>query len=78
MDSCNTESHSEWPLFVVRNSSGKLNEIMVGLQINNIPCTSELDTGASVAVIGENICKKQLGSVPLKKSQVTLKSYSGH
>ena len=51
---------------------------MVPLKINNIPCNLELDTGASVTVIPEDMWKNELGSVPLQKSSVTLKSYSGH
>ncbi|XP_044180073.1 uncharacterized protein K02A2.6-like [Acropora millepora] len=38
----------------------------------------ELDTGASVTVIPEEMWEKELGSVPLVESSVTLKSYSGH
>ena len=46
------ETHSEWPMFAIRNSSkGKADEIMVPLKINNIPCNLELDRGASVTVI---------------------------
>lgn len=46
--------------------------------INNGPCELELDTGAAVTVIPEEIWQKDLGSVPLQKSNVTLKSYSCH
>ena len=49
---------------------------MVSLNINNIPCKLELNTGASVTVIPENMWRDQLGSVPLQESEV--KSYSGH
>ena len=46
--------------------------------INNVPCELELDTGATVTVIPKEIWQKELGSVPLQKSNVTLRSYSGH
>lgn len=46
--------------------------------INNVPYELELDTGAAVTVIPEEIWQKDLGSVPLQKSNVTFKSYSGH
>ena len=73
------ETHSEWPMFAIRNSSkGKADEIMVPLKINNIPCNLELDTGAIVTVIPEDMWKNELGSVPLKESSVSLNSYSGH
>jgi len=72
-------SHSDWPMFTVSHSSRrKADAILVSLNINNIPCKLELDTGASVTVILENMWRDQLGSVPLQESGVTLKSYSGH
>ena len=72
-------SHSDWPMFTVSHSSRrKAYAIVVSLNINNIPCKLELDTGASVTVIPENMWRDQLGSVPLQESNVTLKSYSGH
>lgn len=46
--------------------------------INNVPYELESDTGAAVTVIPEEIWQKDLGSVPLQKSNVTSKSYSGH
>ena len=46
--------------------------------INNVPCELELDTGATVTVIPKEIWQNDLGSVPLQKSNVTLRSYSGH
>ena len=67
---------SDWPMFTVSHSSKR--KVLVSLNINNIPCKLELDTGASVTVIPENMWRDQLGSVPLQESDVTLKSYSGH
>ena len=49
-------SHSDWPMFTVSHSSRrKADAIVVSLNINIIPCKSELDTGASVTVIPENM-----------------------
>ena len=70
--------HREWPMFSVRNSSKqKLDEILIPINIDNVHCKLESDTGAAVTVIPEEIWQKDLGSVPLKKSNVTLRSYSG-
>ena len=46
--------------------------------INNIPSELELDTGAAVSVISEEIWQNDFGSVLLQKSNVTLRSYSAH
>jgi len=56
----------------------KADAILVSLNINKIPSKLELDTGACVTVIPENVWRDQLGSLPLQESDVTLKSYSGH
>ena len=49
-------SHSDWLMFTVSHSSRrKADAIVVSLNINIIPCKSELDTGASVTVIPENM-----------------------
>ena len=56
----------------------KADEIVVPVKINGIPCKIELDTGASVTVILEEMWENKLGSVPLVESSVTLKSYPGH
>ena len=54
-------------MFSVRNSSKrKSDEILIPLIINNGPCELELDTGAAVTVIPEEIWQKDLGSVPLQ------------
>ena len=72
-------SHSDWPMFTVSHSfRRKANAIVVSLNVNKIPCKLELDTGASVTVIPENMWRDELGSVPLQEWDVTLKSYSGH
>ena len=68
------EFPSEWPMFAIR----KADEILVPVKINGISFKMELDTGASVTVIPEEMWEKELGSVPLVESSVTLKSYSGH
>ena len=61
-------SHSDCPMFAVLHSSRrKAGAILVSLNINNVPCKLELDTGASVTVIPENMWTDQLGSVPLQE-----------
>ena len=53
-----------WPMLTVSHSSKrKADAILASLNINNIPCKLELDTGASVTVIPENMWRDQLGSV---------------
>ena len=70
---------SEWPMLTIsRPSKRKADEILEPVKINAISCEMELDAGASVTVILEEIWENKLGSVPLVESSVTLKSYSGH
>ena len=75
------EFPSEWPMFAISSPSRrKADEILVSVKINGISFKMELDTGASVTVIPDEMWEKELGSVPLVESSVTLvlKSYSGH
>ena len=60
-------------------SKSKADEILEPVKINGISCKMELDTEASVTLIHRrrNV-GKELRSVPLVESSVTLKSYSGH
>lgn len=65
-------------MFTIRNPS-KANQIkLIPLKINHIPCKLELYMGAAVTVIPKEIWQKDSGAIPLKKSNVTLRSYSGH
>ena len=53
-------SQSDWPMFTVSHSSRrKADAIFVSPNVNNIPCKLELDTGASVNVIPENMWRDQ-------------------
>ncbi|KAK2566246.1 hypothetical protein P5673_009718 [Acropora cervicornis] len=73
------EFPSEWPMFAISSPSRrKADEILVPVKINGISFKMKLDTRASVTVIPEEMWEKELGSVPLVESSVTLKSYSGH
>ncbi|KAK2567973.1 hypothetical protein P5673_007873 [Acropora cervicornis] len=73
------EFPSEWPMFAISSPSRrKADEILVPVKVNGISFKMELDTGASVTVIPEEMWEKELGSVPLVESSLTLKSYSGH
>ena len=59
-------------------SKRKADETLVPVKINGISCEIELDTGAPVTVILEEMWDNKLGSVPLVESSVSLKSYPGH
>ena len=66
-------------MFVISSpSKRKADEIMVPVKINSIPCKMELDTGASVTVIPEEMWEKEIVSVLVVECRVTLKSYFGH
>ena len=70
---------SEWHMLTISGpSKRKAEEILEPVKINFISCKMELDAGASVTVILEEMWENKLGSVPLVVSSVTLKSYSGH
>ena len=72
------EYHAEWQclLLVIALRANQIK--LIPLKINHIPCKLELDTGAVVTVIPKEIWQKDLGAIPFKKSNVTLRSYSGH
>ena len=68
----------EWPMLTISGpSKRKADEILEPLKINAISCKMELDAGASVTVILEEMWENKLGSVPLVESRVTLKRFSG-
>jgi len=78
-DCLRDEFLSEWPMFAISSpSKRKADDILVPVKINGISCKMELDTGVLVTVIPEEMWEKELGSVPLVESSVTLKSYSGN
>ena len=73
------EFPSEQPMFAISSPSKiKADKLLVPDKINVISCEMELDTGASVTVIQEEMWEKELGLVPLVESSVKLKNYSGH
>ena len=71
------EEQDIYPLFVIIPSSHK-NPYMVTVELNRLEVKMELDTGASLSVISEDVYT-QLKSIEgsLKETKLTLKSYTG-
>ena len=69
-----------YPMFSVNHGPRK-SPYMVDLELNGLKIQMELDTGASVSVIGEDIFNqlKNIGgpSLNLRDSKLTLKTYTG-
>lgn len=73
-DCLRDEFLGEWPMFAISSpSKRKADDILVPVKINGISCKMELDTGVLATVIPEEMWEKELGSVPLVESSVTLK-----
>lgn len=78
------ESHSEWPMFAIRNSSRrKTDELMVPLIINNIPRSLELDTSAMICVcdprgyVEERVRISAFTGVPCDTEKLFWSCYTG-
>ena len=67
-----------WPMFTISNSSEPCKELTVLVSVDGKPLKMEVDTGASLTVIPNNVWKEVLASKPLRDTKVKLKSYSGH
>ncbi|XP_033758152.1 uncharacterized protein K02A2.6-like [Pecten maximus] len=69
----------EPPMFHTRtiNYNHRVDPITVTVSINGNKIPMELDTGSSVSLIPESMYKEQFTDVPLKKTPVRLKTYSG-
>jgi len=72
-----TESDNKevWSVFAVKNNK-KAEEIKVNLQIHKCEVEMELDTGSAVSILPAHLYNKHLKDVPLKKSEILLKSYT--
>ena len=58
--------------------SSRSNPITLSVKLNGCPTTMELDTGASLSVMGDSTLKALLGdSVSITPSDVTLRTYTG-
>ena len=51
--------------------------IKISLQINNQPLQMEVDTGAAVSLISQRTHQEYLSQIPLEKSDILLKTYTG-
>lgn len=51
--------------------------IQIHLKVDERPLSMELDTGASVSVVSEQVWKTSFSNKPLNTSPVLLKTYSG-
>ena len=50
---------------------------MVTPEVNGLPLTMELDTGASLSIISRKTWKEILPGVPLEPTDTVLRTYSG-
>ena len=55
----------------------RVNPMFVNVKLNGKPVRLELDTGASLTVMGENSFRKEVGEMKLKSTNLKLKTYSG-
>ena len=47
------------------------------MELNGIPSKMELDTGARISLVGKKTWQEKLGSPPLNKRKLVLRTYSG-
>ena len=69
---------SDWPMFTISDSRGKCKEFIVPVTINGKTVDMELDTGASVTIIPKSMWTDVLASKPVERTDIKLRSYSGH
>ncbi|KAL9961633.1 hypothetical protein ACROYT_G030616 [Oculina patagonica] len=65
-------------MFTVSDSRGKCKEFIVPVAIDGKTVDMELDTGASVTIIPQSVWTDVLASKPVDRTDVKLRSYSGH
>ena len=70
------DSDEEFKLFQISHEKPEPS-IMIPLKVNGEDCSMELDTGASVSIVSEEAWKKRFARVPLEKSQIKLRTYTG-
>lgn len=73
-----TVDKTSWPMFTVVDSQGRCKELIVPMLINGKSVDMELDTGASVTIIPNNVWTDVLAAKSLQQTDVKLRSYSGH
>jgi hypothetical protein len=70
--------NEHWPIFSLSEKSGRSKEIKISLTLEDELIEMDLDTGASLSVISEELYKTKLvEKVTLRPSRVILKTYSG-
>ncbi len=65
-------------MFTVVDSQKRCNELIVPVLIDGKSVDLELDTGASVTIIPNQVWSDILAAKSLRQTDVRLKSYSGH
>ena len=69
---------STWPMFTIVDSRRRSKELIVPVLIDGKQVDMELDTGASVTIIRKNVWYDVLAKKLVQKTDVKLRSYSGH
>lgn len=69
---------TSWQMFTVVDSQGRCKELIVPMLINGKSVDMELDTGASVMIIPNNVWTDALAAKSLQQTDMKLHSYSGH
>ena len=70
------DSDEEFKLFQISHEKPEPS-IMIPVKVNGEDCSMELDTGVSVSIMSEEAWKKSFARVPLDKSQIKLRTYTG-
>ena len=65
----------EWPILSLTSKS--LEEIFIPLKIETQYCAMELDTGASLSIISEDLYRKKFKDIPMETTDAILKTYTG-
>jgi len=62
---------------LVRSERGKLDSYMLEPEVNGVILPMELDTGASVSIISQQVWEETFGKPKLMKRSTLLRTYSG-
>ncbi|XP_046856097.1 uncharacterized protein K02A2.6-like [Xenia sp. Carnegie-2017] len=72
------EDMKTWPVFTLTDSRKKCKEMEVLVLMDGKSVKMEVDTGAVVSIMPENVWRNVLSAKFIRKSNVRLQSYSGH
>ena len=67
-----------WPVFTLTDSGKEYKEMKVLVSIEGKPVDIEVNTGATVSIMPEKVWRKVLSAKRVRKSNLKLRSYSGH